>query len=67
METYVQHEWGYDIYMSPYLNNRRGVLTLINNTFEYDIGTVRKDPNGNFLITELITMEKSNFGQYLWT
>ena len=58
METYVQHEWGYDIYMCPYLNNRRGVLTLINNTFEYDIGTVRKDPNGNFLITELIMCGK---------
>ena len=53
MEAYVQREWGYDIYMSPFLSNRRGVLTLINNTFEYDIGQVKKDPNGNFLITEL--------------
>ena len=31
MEVYVQLERGYDIYMSPYLSNRRGVLTLISN------------------------------------
>ena len=55
MEAYVQCEWGYDIYMymSTLLSNRRGILTLINNTFEYDIGQVKKDPNGNFLITKL--------------
>ena len=53
METYIQREWGYDIHMSPFLSNRRGVLTLINNSFEYSTGIVKKDPNGNFLITEL--------------
>ena len=51
METYIQREWGYDIHMSPFLSNRRGVLTLINNTFEYSTWIVKKDPNGNFLIT----------------
>ena len=45
METYIQREWGYDIHMSPFLSNRRGVFTLINNTFEYNAGIVKKDPN----------------------
>ena len=53
MEAYVQREWSYDIYMSQFPGNRHGVLTLINNTFQYDIGQVKKDPNGIFLITEL--------------
>ena len=39
--------------MSSFLGNQRRVLTLINNTSEYDISEIKKDPNGNFLITEL--------------
>ncbi|MCG8033364.1 MAG: hypothetical protein JAZ03_14460 [Candidatus Thiodiazotropha taylori] len=58
MESYVKHEWGYHIYMSSFSGNRRGVLTLINNTFEYDIGEIIKDPDGNFLITELKITDK---------
>ena len=44
--------------MSPYRSNSRGVRILINNTFEYEVGRIRKDPNGNFIIIELIISGK---------
>ena len=28
-------------------------MVLMNNTFEYDLGRIKKDPNGNFIIIEL--------------
>ena len=39
--------------MSPYKSNCRGIILLINNTFEYEIGRIKKDQNGNCIILEL--------------
>ena len=44
--------------MSPYKSNSRGVMVLINNTFEHEIGRIKKDPNGNFIIIELTILGK---------
>ena len=58
MELYVKSEWGFRLYMSPYKSNSRGVMVLINNTFEHEIGRIKKDPTGNFIITELTILGK---------
>ena len=56
MELYVKNEWGYRLNMSQYMSNSLGVMILINNTFEYGMERIRKDPNGNF--NELIISGK---------
>ena len=33
-------------------------MVLINNTFEHEIGRIKKDPNGNFIIIELTSLGK---------
>ena len=53
METYVKNEWGYKIFMSGLTNNKRGLMILLNNNFQHEIGRVIKDPNGNFLMIEI--------------
>ena len=39
--------------MSGLTNNKRGVMILLNNNFQHEIGRVIKDPNGNFLMLEI--------------
>ena len=39
--------------MSGLTNNKRGVMILLNNNFQNEIGRVIKDPNGNFLMLEI--------------
>ena len=58
METYVKHEWGYNLHIISYSGNGRGVIILINNTFEYETGRVIKDQNGNFIVVELTIADK---------
>ena len=58
METYVKHEWGYNLHMSSYSGNSREVIILINNTFEYETGRVIKDQNGNSIAVELTIADK---------
>ena len=33
---------GFRLYMSPYKSNSRGVMVLINNTFDHEIGRIKK-------------------------
>ena len=62
MENYVKHEWEYELYLSGLSSNKRGVMTLVNNNFEQEVGKVIRDPNGNYLeIT--IQKEKKLFWQ----
>lgn len=54
LESYIRSEWGYThLYLSAYSNNSRGVMILINNNFQCQVGRVLLDPNGNFVILEL--------------
>ena len=38
------------MFMSGLTNNKRGVMVLLNNNFQHEVGRVIKDPNGNFLL-----------------
>ena len=60
MESYVKNEWGYKIFMAGLTSNKRGVMILLNNSFQHDIGRIVTDPNGNFLILE-ITIKGKKF------
>ena len=50
MEPYIKSEWGYQVYMSPFRSNRRGVMILLNNNFDQKVENFKTDPNGNFII-----------------
>ena len=39
--------------MSGLSNNNRGMMILLNNNFQHDIGRIVKDQNGNDLIIEI--------------
>ena len=58
MESYVKNEWGYKIFMAGLTSNKRGVMVLLNNNFQHDIGRIVTDPNGNFLILEITVKGK---------
>ena len=60
MESYVKNEWGYKIFMAGLTSNKRGVMILLNNNFQHDIGRIVTDPNGIFLILE-ITIKGKKF------
>ena len=57
-EPYVKVEWGSGLYASPFRNNSRGVMILINNKFEYKVERVETDPNGNFIILDIKMRDK---------
>ena len=48
MESYVKNEWGYKIFMAGLTSNKRGVMILLNNNFQHNIGRIVTDPNGIF-------------------
>ena len=59
MESYVKkNEWGYKIFMAGLTSNKRGVMVLLNNNFQHDIGRVVTDPNGNFLFLRSLLKAK---------
>ena len=58
MESYVKNEWGYKIFMAGLTSNKRGVMVLLNNNFQHNIGRIVTDPNGNFLILEITVKGK---------
>ena len=60
IESYVKNEWGYKIFMAGLTSNKRGVMILLNNNFQHDIGRIVTGPNGNFLILE-ITIKGKKF------
>ena len=60
----AKNEWGYStcMFMSGLTNNKRGVMVLLNNNFQHEVGRVIKDPNGNLLIMEItITGKKITY------
>ena len=58
MEPYVRSEWGYQVYMSPFRSNRRGVMILLNNNFEQQVECIKTDPNGNYIILNMTIQGK---------
>ena len=53
-ESFIKAEWGSSAYFSCLNSSSRGVTILLNNNFEYKVEKVDSDPNGNFLILDII-------------
>ena len=58
MEPYVTAEWGYKAYFSSYRTNSRGVAVFFNNNFEFKIKKIERDPNGNYIILLISSMDQ---------
>jgi exonuclease III len=56
LEKQIRSEWGYESYFASNSSQSRGVAILFNNTFDFKIQKIIRDPNGNFLILNLTTM-----------
>ena len=52
-EAYVKAEWGYDAYFSSFNSSSRGVMILLNNSFEHKVEKVISGVNGNYLILDI--------------
>ena len=57
-ESFIKAEWGSSAYFSCLNSSSRGVTILLNNNFEYKVEKVDSDPNGNFLILDIIIQGK---------
>lgn len=58
-EKQIRSEWGYECLFSSYSTQSRGVCILFNNNFDFKVKSVDRDPNGNYLIVVINTMEKN--------
>ena len=58
-EIYIRAQWGYECYFSNYSSQSRGVATLINNNFDFKLNSVEQDNNGNLLILNGKTGDKT--------
>ena len=45
----VKNIWGGDVYLCGEKTNSRGIAVLLNNNFEYEVLSHRRDKNGNYL------------------
>lgn len=59
LEKYIKGEWGYNLYLNGISSNRRGVMILINNNFEQEVGRVIRDQDGNYIIIEITIQGKA--------
>jgi len=53
-ETLWQNEWGYKAYFSSHCGNSRGVITLFNNTFQFELHKMITDQDGRFLLMDCV-------------
>ena len=49
----LRKEWNVDYFIAGNSTNSRGVMIMLNNTFEYKVNQCIKDPEGRYLIIEL--------------
>ena len=54
----IRSEWGYESYFASFSTQSRGVAILFNNTFDFKAKVIDTDPQGNFIIVNLKTMEQ---------
>ena len=57
-ESQIRSEWGYECYFASFSTQSRGVAILLNNTFDFKVNVIDSDPQGNFIILKLKTMEQ---------
>jgi len=58
IEKQIRSEWGYECFFASFTTQSRGVAILLNNNFDFKIKNVTRDPQGNYIILTLKTMEK---------
>ena len=58
-EKQIRTEWGYESFFASYNSQSRGVAVLLNNTFDFKVNVIDFDPEGNFVILKLATMERT--------
>lgn len=58
LEKQIRAEWGYDCYFASHSSQSRGVCILFNNNFDFKVKRVIKDPQGNFLLISIQTMDR---------
>ena len=58
IENYIKAEWGYHCYFASFSSNARGVAVLFNNNFEFKVHKVYKEPDGNYIIISLKSIDK---------
>ena len=58
-EKQIRTEWGYESFFASYNSQSRGVAVLLNNTFDFKVNFIDFDPEGNFVILKLATMERT--------
>jgi exonuclease III len=58
-EKQIRSEWGYECLFASFSSQSRGVCILFNNNFDFKIKYIDRDPNGNYLIAVINTMEKN--------
>ena len=59
LEKQIRTEWGYESYFASYNSQSRGVAVLLNNTFDFKVSLIDFDPEGNYIILKLDTMERT--------
>ena len=59
MEKQLRTEWGYESFFASYNSQSRGVAILLNNTFDFKVSFVETDPDGNYIILKLNTIERN--------
>ena len=52
-ENFIRSCWGYNCFVAGEDTNKKGVGILMNNTFEYKIHNVIKDPAGSYIILDM--------------
>ena len=57
-ECFARSGWGFDCYLSGVETNKNSVAILFNNTFEYKIFEVFRDPDGSYIILDVEIMKK---------
>ena len=59
VEKYIKGEWEYNLYLNDISSNQRGVVLLINNNLEQEVGRVIRDQDGNYITIEITIQGKA--------
>ena len=57
-EKFIRSNWGYNIWLSGIDSNKNGVAVLFNNSFEYKMFDVHRDPQGCYIALDVEIFKK---------
>ena len=58
LEPYIQTQWGYKCIFNSFTSSSRGVVVMLNNSFEYKLYESKIDNSGNFIALDITIKEK---------